>query len=103
MRQLALVTYLCVGCGSRPGCVSSAGKVCAPPLDDSGLGCAGAAGWPMGPPGCDGFGAAEADAGTGVAEADCWPRVLVVTAVRKRRAASSFVVTAPVAISVAVM
>ena len=75
--------YLGAGAGSRPGCASSAGKDCAPELEDNGLGCAGAAG-------CDGFGAADADAGTGAAEADCWPRVLVATAAMKRRAESSF-------------
>ncbi len=67
------------------------GKDCAP-LEFSGLGCCGAgAGW---------FGTGAVDGG-GAAEADCWrpPLVLFVTAVMKRRAASSLVVTAPVAIS----
>jgi len=44
----------------------------------------------------------EAVDGGAAAEADCWPRVLVVTAVMKRRAASSFVVTAPETMSDAV-
>jgi hypothetical protein len=75
--------------------VSSAGKDCAPL--DRGLGCGGTPG--VAAPGC-GTGAAEADGGA--ADADCWPRVLVVTAVMKRRAASSFVVTAPETMSDAV-